>query len=634
MWKPFLFAGTITVQITREAGGCEKVVVKTSREDHFSSTAMRLEVNGTIFAVISPHTLLPSYPNRGKSENEGELEDNDCSFGGFELEDDDGDVDDRGATSRGSATPHESEASEFESHESESPESVIHSTESTEWNDSGQPATFLEYDTYPSKTRSPSGISLEHDVFAFKQFELISWDLDYSLINLRQVQQESTKITQQQKGKKSDTITIDWQVYSGPATLQDHESDLVNIQTLHGLVTGKLEGKMTSVRLPYGTLFVDVYTLFLDTPLVPGDCGAIVRAAGSGVPYGHIITGNRGLGTAFAMPLHTIVADIRKRIMPVPTYTAQGPMISHHDCLVPGCNPTAFATRRALEQHYQEKHTLPYPKTESTQSMDSIDRQNDHTQGRADKRRGNGSPPNRGWKKRKSDSSSSNTTRRELKHGFACPFVKFDPDKYNCQPLLKRIGDVRQHILRKHKQKLHCPICQDIFDSDEAKITHMNQRSCQPPAVAVNLPGASTDQWNEICNRPRDQRWRNTVGGEEERWFVIWDILFPNISRPESAYVLTTGSEFVRSARGLVARFWRQQKGWEFVQDLLPAYEDFPAEYRDEAYAQLHENFTHFTDLLLNFMEDQDEESSDTSQIPTETPRGGNQDVGSHNHGI
>ncbi|OTA92612.1 hypothetical protein M434DRAFT_387044 [Hypoxylon sp. CO27-5] len=116
---------------------------------------------------------------------------------------------------------------------------------------------------------------------------------------------------------------------------------------------------------------------------------------------------------------------------------------------------------------------------------------------------------------------------------WACPFYLHNrQENWRCLGFrLKRIGDVRQHIRRKHVVPIHCPICGAEFANENLRIEHINASYCQQHLF--NLPGATVDQIVAMKRAADD----GNASTDVERWFEIWRILFPGIPEPESPYV-------------------------------------------------------------------------------------------------
>lgn len=115
---------------------------------------------------------------------------------------------------------------------------------------------------------------------------------------------------------------------------------------------------------------------------------------------------------------------------------------------------------------------------------------------------------------------------------LACPFWKADPNKYcSCfDRLLNRISDVKQHLARVHRPKLYCERCSMIFSTEESRQQHVSNPAglfCVPSA---QLDGISHHQQIQISRKSN----RNL--SQEQQWFALWDIVFPDRDRPSSAY--------------------------------------------------------------------------------------------------
>ncbi|KAI0549838.1 hypothetical protein F4679DRAFT_544855 [Xylaria curta] len=144
--------------------------------------------------------------------------------------------------------------------------------------------------------------------------------------------------------------------------------------------------------------------------------------------------------------------------------------------------------------------------------------------------RGNNNQPPQRQKKQQSESSNS-------RFSFGCPFYFHDKEEHqSCLNYkLKRIGDVRQHIWRFHVQPSHCPRCGIVFPNDinyAQRDTHERQRTCEVTNDVRRCSGATSDQLASMNNAATHR-----CSSTEERWYVIFEIMFPNAERPPSPYV-------------------------------------------------------------------------------------------------
>ncbi|KXH34260.1 hypothetical protein CNYM01_01065 [Colletotrichum nymphaeae SA-01] len=132
-------------------------------------------------------------------------------------------------------------------------------------------------------------------------------------------------------------------------------------------------------------------------------------------------------------------------------------------------------------------------------------------------------------------SKRSKKTQQHIKL-LACPFGKMSPSKYSaCSRFqLKRIRDVKQHLKRKHTPDDYCNRCLSIFDDEESLTQHVSQPDgfgCQLAPEGRMLDGITHRQSRDLSRKA------NAELSEEQQWFAIWDIVFPQKPRPESAYL-------------------------------------------------------------------------------------------------
>ncbi|KAH7031513.1 uncharacterized protein B0I36DRAFT_363195 [Microdochium trichocladiopsis] len=157
---------------------------------------------------------------------------------------------------------------------------------------------------------------------------------------------------------------------------------------------------------------------------------------------------------------------------------------------------------------------------------------------------------------------------------FACPFYKFDfAAHHKCLNLtLRRVRDVKQHLVRRHQQPLFCITCGQTFETQHQQESHLLQRSCTRPDTFVRPPGITRDHREKFASRVSKM-----LSGTEQ-WFSVWDIIFPGASRPQSPYVSAAVEEVV----DMVRRFW-EENGRSIIADQLATADmpyNFPAEER------------------------------------------------------
>ncbi|KAI0897856.1 hypothetical protein F4806DRAFT_507633 [Annulohypoxylon nitens] len=177
----------------------------------------------------------------------------------------------------------------------------------------------------------------------------------------------------------------------------------------------------------------------------------------------------------------------------------------------------------------------------STNANSSISTQNPTSSSSASKRQGvwrrqrgkdREDRPNRGG------GNPPFAVRRAIHSGpkLACPFYLADNIRHwNCHGFgFTRIGDMRQHIKRKHVPPLHCPTCGEEFRDLSSRDDHIDARACQESYFPRTW--ATLDMLDELDNTAN----RLNSHSDEERWYIIWDIMFPGRARPPSPYIDNT----------------------------------------------------------------------------------------------
>jgi hypothetical protein len=87
----------------------------------------------------------------------------------------------------------------------------------------------------------------------------------------------------------------------------------------------------------------------------------------------------------------------------------------------------------------------------------------------------------------------------------------------------------RQHLRRAHEAPIHCPRCSRKFDTTIKKDHHIHSDTCEKTERKI-WEGVTEYQKKELSKRKRS---RNHVS-IEQKWYLVWDILFPNTARPSS----------------------------------------------------------------------------------------------------
>lgn len=149
--------------------------------------------------------------------------------------------------------------------------------------------------------------------------------------------------------------------------------------------------------------------------------------------------------------------------------------------------------------------------------------------------------------KRKRDSDppqpSKSISRKKGARSFACPFYLRDRLQHSdcLNKRLKRLSDVRQHLLeRAHYQVVHCPVCGVTFsgsigEARRRRDVHVQAADCEPLPSPPNYPGITEDQERRIREIARNTR--TNQFNQVQRWFEIWDFLFPGEERPDTPFL-------------------------------------------------------------------------------------------------
>ncbi|KAI1479711.1 hypothetical protein F4774DRAFT_113949 [Daldinia eschscholtzii] len=151
----------------------------------------------------------------------------------------------------------------------------------------------------------------------------------------------------------------------------------------------------------------------------------------------------------------------------------------------------------------------------------------------------------------KQNVSSNSGSRCPRDKWLSCPWYKKDPLKYSgcAKYKLLRIKDVKQHINRRHmKPSVYCDVCFEVFPRDAERISHIQKRSCTRK-VNSELDGLSEKQ------RRRLNQNANHGKNDVERWYYMWDTIFPGEQKPLSPYLSSGRQELLP----LLRSFWNKK---------------------------------------------------------------------------
>ncbi|KAM6516296.1 hypothetical protein FALCPG4_014485 [Fusarium falciforme] len=135
---------------------------------------------------------------------------------------------------------------------------------------------------------------------------------------------------------------------------------------------------------------------------------------------------------------------------------------------------------------------------------------------------------------------------------YCCAFYKVDPVKYRkCGHLeIKSVAYFLQHIIRQHlldDKHYHCDNCRfgwpkDGRNSDTQWEEHTRVRTCQ--RVTLEELGKLLPEEHRRLKRKLKEK---PAGSEFERWYKVWEQLFPGYKRPDSPYLSNEAEEIEAS---------------------------------------------------------------------------------------
>lgn len=144
--------------------------------------------------------------------------------------------------------------------------------------------------------------SLHHYCLEGEVPYLKSDNLDYCLIEVDEVDQTEHHLT-------------DLPVFSREniGQLNTGSVDVMAATGSGNVLTGVLSSRLSCIRLPNATRYINGLSVQFAGSLQPGDSGSIVRDANTGMIYGHIVAGDIGSQNAIIIPAIDVLNDIIAR---------------------------------------------------------------------------------------------------------------------------------------------------------------------------------------------------------------------------------------------------------------------------------------------------------------------------------
>lgn len=145
---------------------------------------------------------------------------------------------------------------------------------------------------------------------------------------------------------------------------------------------------------------------------------------------------------------------------------------------------------------------------------------------------------------------------RQCARILACPFWKLDSQVNRAcfRMKLSRIGDVKLHLNRKHKQPAseYCQRCWIAFENKAHKNAHLSDESGQRCRYNPAARPAGIDNAMAVSLSKKSKRDQSI----EDRWFAIWDIVFPDQPRPSSPYIDDSLTEDATQLQEIIVNRW------------------------------------------------------------------------------
>lgn len=133
---------------------------------------------------------------------------------------------------------------------------------------------------------------------------------------------------------------------------------------------------------------------------------------------------------------------------------------------------------------------------------------------------------------------------------LACPFAKKDPVRWRAcyRHELSKISYVKQHLYRVHLQPLYCLRCGTTFEQQEDLSDHLTSSTACEVRPFTTPEGLTMEQRQRLSERLSSKL------SDEERWYAVFDIVFPGHPHPATPYVDPDTSEDLASFRDHMVR--------------------------------------------------------------------------------
>lgn len=500
---------------------------------HAATAGPIFQLGTELYQITAGHGMRFDTPDTKVQYSSSELDE--CEFDG--QSDDNDDV----STSIGSVTPEEFST---QSSDEDSCTSRLSGGEAAKA-DQQRPVEHAPHiKTEPDGSVSPSNLKPESLTEDYERMylQLHNLDLDYVLLKVP-TESDLSVSTPALTSSRHESKTVTKTSHLGA------NSARVVVMSPDGPIQGTISPETTSYKMRGFNNLQQLLTVQLDGVFLKGYSGSAVIDFGTGAVYGQITLGHPGQSQAYCVRAPIIFADILSRLGHVPILDkAQWQSMRQYniqDTSPPlKADPTNTDVSKGVPTSYSGsilKSASPEHKSAMGVhgAMDLLEEKSF----RLKRKRASESP-----QPSKASSRRESAPRHSSQRAFSCPFYLYDRSQhFDClNRRLKRVSDVRQHLVRAHSLAPQCPICGEEFKEDSAGSgsaedrlsEHIQGQNCYPlPAPPPPRHGITQDQLEVVRIIAARRNGRRATDPAAEKWFEIWDILFPGTPRPLSPYI-------------------------------------------------------------------------------------------------
>ncbi|KAB5513459.1 hypothetical protein GE09DRAFT_1196349, partial [Coniochaeta sp. 2T2.1] len=267
-----------------------------------ATASVEVEIDGTRYYLVPSHVLIPPRPSLATEAGAPDDSDNGSFDFGDLMGDEDRNDSDPLVTSLGSisSSGSESQHCEEQSLDDDSAESAVDTDQVS--------STIIAHPGSKPHASSLKESNAHGD--DNNNCPIVSVDLDYAMCRA------TDSDTKGQSMRLPELLSM-----SGNLVEPDENGTPVQVLTGHGPLNGHLFRTRTHVHLPNSSSYQEVYVAHFGSPVLAGDCGAMVYDAPGRRIFGHIITGSASSTrhSAFVVPAKHVYEDIVRRTRQMPS---------------------------------------------------------------------------------------------------------------------------------------------------------------------------------------------------------------------------------------------------------------------------------------------------------------------------